>query len=287
MKQLSILFLISVLGLTPAHGGNFYRNIKAKQAEKLILEHAAKGDLIILDVRSPGEFEKGFIKGAININFWDKDFVDSVSKLDPKAIYLVYCASRVRSSGAMKKMKSLGFEQIYNMKGGMFAWRTANLPVKSRVDFDLLTVFPYLEPSVKEGFMPIKNGRLNLGELERSAFFDRKEAQDGTVEYGDNISFKTGFRCCDGKGEFIKMEYVHVKLSKDGMPEQMHLCICMDDGWAVERNNKSLIEELGPPIIERFDQEERYLWKSKPEILIISDYTGSGRFHIYLNYKMN
>jgi rhodanese-related sulfurtransferase len=128
MKRLLFIILASVLGISPSMGVDFYRNIKVKQAVKLIREHENKGDMTILDVRSPGEFTKGFIKGAINIDFWGKGFVDSVTKLDKSRIYLVYCASGVRSSGAMKKMRKLGFQQIYNMKGGMFGWRAAKLP---------------------------------------------------------------------------------------------------------------------------------------------------------------
>ena len=129
MKHIFNFLLISLFGLTPLMAGSFYRNVNVRLADNLIREHEGKGDLVLLDVRKPGEFAGGYIKGAINIDFWSKGFVDSVSKLDRKMTYLVYCASGVRSSGAMKKMRKLGFEKIYNMKGGMFAWRTAKLPV--------------------------------------------------------------------------------------------------------------------------------------------------------------
>jgi len=132
MKHFILILLASVLGITPMMGVDFYRNIKVKQAVKLIREHENKDDMTILDVRSPGEFANGFIKGAINIDFWGKGFVDSVSQLDKDRIYLVYCASGVRSGGAMKKMRSLGFRKIYNMRGGMFGWRAARLPVSDK-----------------------------------------------------------------------------------------------------------------------------------------------------------
>lgn len=129
MKPLLSILLISILGYLPFEGGNFYRNIKVAQADKLIREHEGKGDLVLLDVRKPGEFAGGHIKGAINIDFWSKGFVDSVSKIDKKQVYLVYCTSGVRSGGAMKKMRNLGFEKIYNMKSGLFGWRAARLPL--------------------------------------------------------------------------------------------------------------------------------------------------------------
>lgn len=129
MKHSLLIILTALLGFSPVMAGNFFRNVKVAQAAKLIREHENKGDMTILDVRSQGEFANGFIKGAINIDFWGKGFVDSVTKLDKSRIYLVYCASGVRSSGAMKKMRSIGFQKIYNMKGGMFVWRAAKLPL--------------------------------------------------------------------------------------------------------------------------------------------------------------
>ncbi|MCX6225649.1 MAG: rhodanese-like domain-containing protein [Bacteroidia bacterium] len=128
-KYLLLTFLVSALGFFPASGGNLYKNIKIAQADTLIRNHEGKADLVILDVRSPGEFSARHIRGAININFWDSGFTDSVSKLDRERTCLVYCTSGVRSSGATKKMSKLGFIKIYNMKRGMFGWRAAGLPV--------------------------------------------------------------------------------------------------------------------------------------------------------------
>jgi len=127
MKQILLTILISFVGFVPVTAGNVYHNIKVSQAEKMIREHEGKGTLVILDVRKPGEFSGGHIKGAINIDFWSKAFSDSVSKLDKKQMYLVYCTSGVRSGGAAKEMRKLGFEKLYNMKGGMFGWRAAKL----------------------------------------------------------------------------------------------------------------------------------------------------------------
>jgi len=129
MQPLLSILLISTLGLFPIQGGNFYRNIKVSQADKLIREHEGKGDLVILDVRKPGEYAGGHIKGAINIDFWSKGFSDAVSQLDKKQVYLVYCTSGVRSKGAMKGMRKLGFGKIYNMRSGLFGWRAARLPL--------------------------------------------------------------------------------------------------------------------------------------------------------------
>ncbi len=123
MRRLILIVIAVAIACLPVTGSDFYKNVGVRQAERIIRDHEGKGTLVLLDVRSAGEYANGWIRGAVNINFWSKDFVDSVSKLDRRATYLVYCASGVRSSGAMKKMKELGFGRIYNLKGGMFAWK--------------------------------------------------------------------------------------------------------------------------------------------------------------------
>lgn len=128
-KHILFTLVVATLGFCPVSGGNLYKNIRVAQADTLIRNHEGKSDLLILDVRTPGEFKAGHIRGAINIDFWNAGFADSVSKLNKDRTCLVYCTSGVRSSGAMKKMRKLGFKRIYNMKSGMFGWRAAALPV--------------------------------------------------------------------------------------------------------------------------------------------------------------
>lgn len=78
-------------------------------------------DIVILDVRTKGEVEKGKIENSINIDFYS-DFKSNINTLDKnKAIY-VYCASGGRSSKAMNVLHDSGFKEIYNLKGGYGAW---------------------------------------------------------------------------------------------------------------------------------------------------------------------
>ena len=74
MRPILLTIFISLVGFVPVTTGNLFHNIKVSQAEKLIREHEGKGTLVILDVRKPGEFAGGHIKGAINIDFWSKSF---------------------------------------------------------------------------------------------------------------------------------------------------------------------------------------------------------------------
>lgn len=117
-------FFLSLALLLPlSTSAQVLRNVRVNQAEELIREHQTSKDLIILDVRTPKEYSGERLDGALHIDFWGEGFVDSVSKLDRGKIYLVYCASGVRSKKAMNKMGELGFKQVYNLRGGIWAWK--------------------------------------------------------------------------------------------------------------------------------------------------------------------
>jgi len=72
-------------------------------------------DLIVLDVRTPFEFNQGHVEGALNLDIYQSNFKDEVQKLDPNKEYAVYCQSGRRSSEAVKIMNSLGFKKVKNL----------------------------------------------------------------------------------------------------------------------------------------------------------------------------
>ncbi|MBD1420131.1 thioredoxin domain-containing protein [Sphingobacterium chuzhouense] len=84
--------------------------------------------LQLVDVRTPEEFEKGHIKDAINIDWNGTDFTEQIAMLDTEKPVFVYCLSGGRSSKAVEKLEEMGFEQIYELPGGMMEWRANNLP---------------------------------------------------------------------------------------------------------------------------------------------------------------
>jgi thioredoxin 1 len=77
---------------------------------------------IILDVRTPEEFNGGFIAGARNLDYNNPAFKTEIDALDKNKPYFVYCLSGARSRSAANYMRSTGFVQVYDMKGGTLAW---------------------------------------------------------------------------------------------------------------------------------------------------------------------
>jgi len=81
-----------------------------------------EGSYVLLDVRTPEEFTSGHLKGAENYDFYNENFEDEIDGLDKKKKYLVYCKAGDRSRQAMFLMRDLGFEEVYNLEGGIIAW---------------------------------------------------------------------------------------------------------------------------------------------------------------------
>lgn len=78
---------------------------------------------IILDVRTEEEFESGYILGAKNLDIrGGAAFISSIEELDKSKAYFVYCRSGARSGQACQLMEQLGFEQVYNLEGGVLGW---------------------------------------------------------------------------------------------------------------------------------------------------------------------
>lgn len=104
-------------------------DITVQKAHDLIQENADNPDFVILDVRTPGEFDGGHIEGATNIDVNSGDFVNQIKELDNEKTYLVYCRSGRRSAEARDTMAQLGFQNIYNMMSGISEWQSAGFPV--------------------------------------------------------------------------------------------------------------------------------------------------------------
>lgn len=76
---------------------------------------------VLLDVRTSGEFNSGFIPEAINIDVMTNSFYNDIAELDKSRIYFVYCRSGGRSMQACLSMADAGFT-VLNLAGGISSW---------------------------------------------------------------------------------------------------------------------------------------------------------------------
>ena len=123
MKKFLTL-LLAVLGLNTACSQN-YENYDVKEFAELI----TASNVVILDVRKADEFAEGHITGAILIDQFQSDFLEQARvKLPKDKTIAIYCRSGRRSANAAGKLADVGYKCV-NLKGGIIAWKEANMPV--------------------------------------------------------------------------------------------------------------------------------------------------------------
>ena len=81
-------------------------------------------DVQLVDVRTPEEYQMGHIGNASNINFKATDFKEKMSKLDKTKPVAVYCGVGGRSGKTVPILTELGFKIVYDLQGGITAWKT-------------------------------------------------------------------------------------------------------------------------------------------------------------------
>lgn len=117
--------LLAMFGLTSACSQKNYEDTGVKEFAELI----ADPNVVILDVRTAEEYEEGHIHGAINIDQYPDDFVQKAkAALPTDKTIAIYCRSGRRSAHAATLLAAEGYKCV-NLKGGIIAWSSANMPV--------------------------------------------------------------------------------------------------------------------------------------------------------------
>jgi len=127
MKKFTALIFGSLLLLLTACGGSS-ANVTNLDVDGFASNIKNPG-VIVLDVRTPGEFATGHIENAINIDVEGMTFDSEIAKLDKNVEYAVYCRSGRRSVVATEKMAEAGFTKLTNLKDGVISWQGAGYPL--------------------------------------------------------------------------------------------------------------------------------------------------------------
>jgi rhodanese-related sulfurtransferase len=133
-----LLILVTLLAVSLAQADGDSQDsvttIKVNAANDFVARHE---NAVILDVRTPVEYEMSHITGSVNVNVQDESFEDMVVALDPNRTYIVHCTKNPadgRSSRALETLKTLGFQHLYSLEGGYVAWKDADLPLTEPSD---------------------------------------------------------------------------------------------------------------------------------------------------------
>lgn len=124
MKKVIAVLAASALFLTGC-GDSGTTNLGAEEFQA----KASEAGVVILDVRTGGEFMTGHIANAINIDVEGMTFDGDIKSLDKDATYAVYCHSGRRSVIAVNKLKDAGFTNLFNLTNGIQDWQGAGLPL--------------------------------------------------------------------------------------------------------------------------------------------------------------
>ena len=110
-----------------ANAAASFRTITPLEAKSLI---ETRKDLLLVDVRSPEEFQGGSLPGATLIPFWD--FAKGRYDLPKDKPILLVCAVGGRSLACGQLLASKGYREVYNLKGGLEAWAEQRVPLPQR-----------------------------------------------------------------------------------------------------------------------------------------------------------
>jgi molybdopterin/thiamine biosynthesis adenylyltransferase/rhodanese-related sulfurtransferase len=105
-----------------------------KQAKEAIQEvvpeevESRLGQVALLDVREPEEYEQGTIAGAVHLPRGNLEFQVEGRLPDKAKPVVVYCAVGVRSAFAAKTMADLGYQDVVSMVGGFNRWKDEGRP---------------------------------------------------------------------------------------------------------------------------------------------------------------
>jgi rhodanese-related sulfurtransferase len=124
------LILLVVAGACTASSTDLSAQSMAPRDFKQLLDKRHGGsDLLLLDIRTPREFESGHIQGAVLLDFYSRDFVERLKTLDRAKTYLVYCRSGNRSAKSLALFNQLGFTQAYHLETGIRGWLQERYPI--------------------------------------------------------------------------------------------------------------------------------------------------------------
>jgi len=77
---------------------------------------------IIIDVRTSDEFSSGYIKNAINLDFYSETFQNDLLSIDKSLPVILYCRTNNRSTKTANILKENGFKEISVLEGGITDW---------------------------------------------------------------------------------------------------------------------------------------------------------------------
>lgn len=122
LTRLLISALLVVSFAPPKQGGE----ISPRELAKLLRTNRS---VVLVDVRTPEEHQQERLRDGVLMNFYGPEFHSQLVTLPKNKPIVLYCHSGRRSGLAMKYLDSIGYSRVYNLHGGIVAWKKDRQPV--------------------------------------------------------------------------------------------------------------------------------------------------------------
>ena len=105
--------------------------LKDVSNEEFAALFASKEGALLLDVRTPEEWNEGHLEGAAHADYWGDEaaFEAAMNAIPRDRPVLVYCAGGGRSGLTAKELIEAGHQEVYNLEDGISGWEGQGLPV--------------------------------------------------------------------------------------------------------------------------------------------------------------
>jgi phage shock protein E len=117
MKNISLLVLL------------LFTQISCTQTKSMSITELTPQDVenaVLVDVRTPEEYAEGHLPNAINIDWYDENFMDEFKDIDRNKTIYVYCKKGGRSASAAEMLNSSGYKNVIDLLGGYDALEAKN-----------------------------------------------------------------------------------------------------------------------------------------------------------------
>lgn len=122
MKSALFILVIAIVSLTNVIGQTKTELANASDFK----EQVSNTNTILVDIRTPQEFNASRMENAINIDFYSPSFISQMDQLPKDKTIMIYCRSGNRTGQATRRLSVLGFTKIVDLKHGLIGWQQIN-----------------------------------------------------------------------------------------------------------------------------------------------------------------
>ena len=126
-----IVLILAVFMLKPLFYFMFLHLFLPDKTEHIkvnALRKLQQDTVVLLDTRTYEEYTVSHLKGARWVGF-DEFNMDKVASLPKDTTIVLYCSVGYRSDLVGNQLKEAGYQKVYNLWGGIFAWANRGLPL--------------------------------------------------------------------------------------------------------------------------------------------------------------